>query len=51
LSARKALLLVADAFTKVSASTTSDVDQEHWRKSRAVVEAELMKIVERASRR
>jgi hypothetical protein len=51
LSAHKALFLIADAFTKVSASTSSEIDRERWRESRELVEAELKKLVERTARR
>jgi hypothetical protein len=45
LAARKAILLTKDAFAKIGASTTSDVDQQHWRERQKMVEAALMEIV------
>jgi hypothetical protein len=50
LAALKAIAAVRDAFGSMSASTTSDVDQEHWRERKELVEAELMEVVKRASR-
>jgi hypothetical protein len=49
LAALKAIAAARDAFGSISASTTSDVDQQRWRERRALVEAELMEIVARAS--
>jgi hypothetical protein len=51
LAAHKALLSVADAFTKICDSTTSTVDQERWRESRKLVERELQKILGTRRRR
>lgn len=50
LSAHKAILLAKDAFAKISASTSSDVDQQHWRERQEIVERELREIVTRTSR-
>ena|SRR5262245_40755349 len=51
LSAHKAAFFAADAFEKISASANNDIDRQKWREARALVEAELRKIVEKASRR
>jgi hypothetical protein len=47
LSARKAMLLTKDAFVKISASASNDIDRERWRERQKMVEAALMEIVEK----
>jgi hypothetical protein len=51
LAALKAIAAVRDAFGSMSASTTSEVDQQHWRERQEIVERELQEILTRASRR
>jgi len=47
LAARKAMLLTKDAFVKISASASNDIDRERWRERQKMVEAALMEIVEK----
>jgi hypothetical protein len=51
LAALKALAASRTAFESVRASTSSDVDQQHWRERQEIVERELQEILTRASRR
>src|SRR5262249_15778478 len=50
LAALKALAACRTAFGSMRASTSSEIDREHWRERQEFVEAELMKIVTRTSR-
>src|SRR5262245_27890861 len=47
LAARKAMLLTKDAFVKISASASNDIDRERWHERQKMVEAALMEIVEK----
>jgi hypothetical protein len=51
LAALKALAASRAAFGSMRASTSSDVDQQHWHERQEIVERELQKILTRASRR
>jgi len=47
LAAHKAILLAKDAFAKITASASNDIDRERWREQQKMVEAALMEIVEK----
>jgi hypothetical protein len=47
LAAHKAILLAKDAFAKITASVSNDIDRERWREQQKMVEAALMEIVEK----
>jgi hypothetical protein len=51
LAALKALAASRTAFGSMRASTSSDVDQQHWHERQEIVERELQEILTRASRR
>jgi hypothetical protein len=51
LAALKALAASRAAFGSMRASTSSDVDHQHWHERQEIVERELQKILMRASRR
>ena len=47
LAAHKAILLAKDAFAKITATASTDIDRDRWLEQQKMVEAALMEIVER----